>query len=137
MKKTSIIRKASVAALSVLLVASLLAGCSGNRSNAGNSQPSISDPKVETDPAVTKAEPLGKQQELTVISRGVSLDPNQKYPEGQSLDDNAYTKMLKEKFNIQIENTFTASAALYEVKEEAYSVYFPVERPLNRRCWYI
>ena len=65
---------------------------------------------------MTKAEPLGKQQELTVISRGVLLDPNQKYPEGQSLDDNAYTKMLKEKFNIQIENTFTASAADYQKK---------------------
>ncbi len=94
MKKSSIIKKASAAALSLALGASLLAGCASNNGNGGNTQPSADQ---STAPAETKADPLGKQSELTVISRGSWVDPNAKYPEGQSLEDNAYTRMLKEK----------------------------------------
>lgn len=107
--KSIIIKKASAAALSLALVASLLAGCSGNSGNGGNTQPSTSDPKMETASAETKVDPLGKQPELTVLSRGTWVDTHTKYPDGQSLEDNAYTRMLKEKFNIEIKNEFVAS----------------------------
>ncbi|MBW5447590.1 extracellular solute-binding protein [Cohnella sp. CFH 77786] len=101
-------RKASAAVLSMTLGVALLAGCTGK---GGEAQPSAeSKPAASASAsAETKADPLGKQPELTVVTRGVSLDPNQKYPDGQSLDDNAYTRMLKDKFNIQIENAFSAA----------------------------
>lgn len=103
MKKSSIIKKASAAALSFALGASLLAGCA---SKGDEVKPSASStPSSEQ----TKAEPLGKQSELTVISRGSWVDPNAKYPEGQSLEDNTYTRMLKEKFNIQVDYEFVAA----------------------------
>jgi putative aldouronate transport system substrate-binding protein len=104
MKKSIFIRKASAAALSLMLGASLLAGCTGK---GGDNQPSASsNPPASTD---TKADPFGKQPELTVLTRGTWTDPNTKYPDGQSLDDNAYTRMLKDKYNIEIKNDFVAS----------------------------
>ncbi|WP_424767351.1 hypothetical protein [Paenibacillus sp. sgz302251] len=98
-------KKVTYAALSMVLVV-VLAGCSGK---GGNDLPSNESTPATT--PVVNAEPLGKQSELTTITRGVPLDPNQKYPEGQSLEDNAYTRMLKEKFNIEVKNEFSASNA--------------------------
>jgi putative aldouronate transport system substrate-binding protein len=59
--------------------------------------------------AATKPNPLGKESKLITVTRGTASDPNQKFPKGQSLEDNAYTRMLKSKFNIQIKNQFVAS----------------------------
>ncbi len=88
------------------LAVSMMAGCS----TASTTQATAETAAEETTAAPAEVvDPLGKQAELTVITRGVALDPNQKYPEGQSLDDNAYTRMLKEQFNIEIKNDFSAA----------------------------
>lgn len=60
--------------------------------------------------ATAKTDPLGKEPKLITLTRSVSLDVNAKYPKGQTLEDNAYTRMLKAKFNIQIKNTFSAAS---------------------------
>ena len=110
MMKSSIIRKASAAALSLTLGASLLAGCTGKNGNGENAAtPRLLTASLRQPAAETKADPFGKQPELTVITRGTWTDPNTKYPDGQSLEDNAYTRMLKEKYNIEIKNEFVAS----------------------------
>lgn len=112
MKLSITIRKASVAALILTLGASLLAGCTGKDGDS-SSQPTASSSSSQpsssaSQSAAPAADPLGKQPELTVLTRGLLFDPNTEYPEGQTIDDNAYTRMLKEKFNIQLENSFTA-----------------------------
>ena len=106
--KSIIIKKVSVAALSLTLGASLLAGCTGKSGDATSTANQASTNKP-TATAETKVDPLGKQPELTVLSRGTWVDTFTKYPDGQSLEDNAYTRMLKEKFNIEIKNEFVAS----------------------------
>lgn len=107
--KSFIIKKASAIALSLVLVASLLAACTGNNGNNGkdgNTKPSSDEP---TPSAETQADPFGKQPELTVLTRGTWANPDAKYPDGQSLEDNAYTRNLKADYNIEIKNAFVAS----------------------------
>lgn len=105
--KSIFIKKASAAALALALGASLLAGCAGN---GGNNTPSAEPgASAETPPAVTQAEPFGKQPELTVISRGTWSNADAKYPDGQSMEDNAYTRKLKSDYNIEIKNAFVAA----------------------------
>jgi putative aldouronate transport system substrate-binding protein len=109
MVQSSFIRKASAAALALTLGASLLAGCSGNSGNSDNgSGNQTSDNQTQTT-TETKADPFGKQPELTVLTRGTWANPDAKYPDGQSLEDNAYTRKLKSDYNIEIKNAFVAS----------------------------
>lgn len=102
-------RKVTAVALSMAIGISLLAGCAGKDTQPSAESSSTASTGSTAASVEPKADPLGKQAELTVITRGVPLDPNQKYPEGQSLDDNAYTRMLKTDFNIEIQNSFSAS----------------------------
>lgn len=100
------LKKMLALALILALAVSMMAGCS----SATTTKAAESAAQETTAAAPEEAvDPLGKQPDLTVITRGVALDPNQKYPEGQSLDDNAYTRMLKEQFNIEIKNDFSAA----------------------------
>lgn len=100
------LKKTLALALILALAVSMMAGCS----SATTTKAAESAAQETTAAAPEEAvDPLGKQPDLTVITRGVALDPNQKYPEGQSLDDNAYTRMLKEQFNIEIKNDFSAA----------------------------
>lgn len=102
MKKKTMAQVAK-STLAMVLSISMLTGCSAL---SGNSVASSS-----ATASTVKAEPLGKQSQLTVLTRGVPLDPNQKYPTGQTLEDNAYTRMLKKDFNIDIQNTFSAATS--------------------------
>ncbi|MDD2533113.1 MAG: extracellular solute-binding protein [Eubacteriales bacterium] len=100
------LKKLLALVLTVAMSLALLAGCASTAgTTAAPAETTAATPAETTAPV----DPLGAQPELTVITRGVPLDPNQKYPEGQSLEDNAYTRMLKEKFNIEIQNEFAAS----------------------------
>lgn len=81
-------------AVSLALVATL-AACGGT--------------KEQTVKKIEKGDPLGKEAQLITVTRGTASDPNAKFPEGQTLDDNSYTRMLKEKFNIEVKNAFVAS----------------------------
>ncbi len=101
------LRKVLALTLTLAIAISILAGCAGTGTTTAATT-AAGETTAETTPAPTM-DPLGKQAELTVLTRGVPLDPNQKYPEGQSLEDNAYTRMLKDKFNIEIQNSFAAS----------------------------
>ncbi|OMD44520.1 hypothetical protein BSK56_22685 [Paenibacillus borealis] len=99
---------AATLSFALLLMGSLTA-CTGNADNGKSSSENSSNPASNNSAAEVPADPLGKQPQLTTLTRGVPLDPNQKYPDGQDVDDNAYTRMLKTKFNIEIKNAFTAS----------------------------
>lgn len=80
--------------LAVALVATL-AAC-GNNNNGGSV-------------VIEKGDPLGKYEELVTITRGAAIDPNMKYPAGQSISDNYYTQALKEKYNIEVKNAWEAT----------------------------
>lgn len=107
MKESSIIRKASVAALSLAIGASVLAGCTDKGGNTESAAPTKTASSSQS--AAPKADPFGKQSEPTVITRGTWTNPDAKYPDGQSLEDNAYTRKLKSDYNIEIKNAFVAS----------------------------
>lgn len=108
--------------LSLLMTASLFAGCGATGTTAQTTAAATAGEATtaaaggETTAAAAAADPLGKQPELTTITRGVLIDPNQKYPDGQTLEDNAYTRMLKDQFNIQVENSFSAAGTNYTQK---------------------
>lgn len=106
----SSMKKVYAVALSLVLVLSVvLTGCAGKSSNEPSSSENGTKASSNNSKAEAPADPLGKQPELTTLLRGVPLDPNQKYPDGQNVDDNAYIRMLKSKFNIEIKNAFAAS----------------------------
>lgn len=61
-------------------------------------------------------DPLGKLPEAVTIARAAFIDPNVTYPEGQTFQDNAYTRMLESQFNIKLENFFEAGDDNYSQK---------------------
>ncbi|WP_373230361.1 hypothetical protein [Cohnella sp.] len=112
MKESSIIRKVSVTALSLAICASLLAGCAGKGDSTQSSASSPAASSSASQPAASeepKADPFGKQPELTVLTRGTWSNADAKYPDGQSMEDNAYTRKLESDYNIKIENAFVAA----------------------------
>ena len=57
---------------------------------------------------------FGKYEETIVLSAGRYTQADPKLPEGDSYEDNAYTRYLKERLNVQIEDEFEASQDEYD-----------------------
>lgn len=83
------------------LSAAFLAGCGG---------------KAETPAAVAAAGdgPLGAYEETLVCAAGRSTIANPKFPEGDSYEDNAYTRYVKDVLNVEIRDEFEANGADYD-----------------------
>lgn len=102
-------RKKSV--ISVLLVSALLAGCAMS--------------SVETDPARTregmeqqyekaKTTPFGKYpREVTYTLGKMTSTNNSNLPEGETYENNAYTRYLKDMLNVQNINVFEEDSVTY------------------------
>lgn len=116
------VKQITAVIIALAVMATSLTGC-GNKNNSDSGSesseatatkaPAASDAQEETTVAV---DPLGKLPELTTITRAAFIDPNVTYPDGQSLGDNAYTRMLESQFNIKIENSFEAGSEDYSQK---------------------
>lgn len=64
---------------------------------------------------------LKKLSKLTTVYRGVASDATLKFPAGQSLGDNAYTRMLKKDFNILVRNSWTSADYSAKVNSSIFS----------------
>ena len=100
---------------SAILILTLLAGCSfgtGGMKKTDGDVPSVKD-RENWDIAETS--PLGKYPELVTYTLGqMKGTNNSNLPEGQTYEDNAYTRYLKKPLNVQNKNIFMESEERYD-----------------------
>lgn len=87
--------------LTFLGVAAVLAGCT--RKNVDNRPP------VEA-----SSGPLGAYEETLICGMGRGTIANPKFPEGDSYEDNAYTRYLKSMLNVEVQDDFEGNGADYD-----------------------
>lgn len=104
--------------LSMILILTLLTGCSFGPLGAKRTEKTDVDvPSAEGRENWNKAEtsPLGKYPELVTYTLGqMKGTNNSNLPDGQTYEDNAYTRYLKKTLNIQNENVFMESEERYD-----------------------
>lgn len=94
-------RRQAALALAAVWAAAALAGCTSRN--------------VDNQPPVPAGEgPLGAYAETLVCGMGRSTIANPKFPEGDSYEDNAYTRYLKDVLNVQVVDDFEANGADYD-----------------------
>lgn len=101
------IRKANriLAALLAALMTLSITACGGTPD----------DSKSETStPAAPVENPMAPYEEEVVVNMGRQTGTNPRLPDGDTFEDNAYTRFLTEQLNIKIQNTFEANGADYD-----------------------
>lgn len=68
----------------------------------------------QEDPVAAETGGLGAYDETLVCNMGRSTIANPKFPEGDSYEDNAYTRYLKEKLNVEVVDSFEANGEDYD-----------------------
>ena len=105
--------------LAVILCAILVitvTGC-GLKSGEGSKDTAVDNTAaVSGEVASETNDPFGAYEEPVTLTVGMSVDPNQTYPEGDSPTDNQYIRYIKEKLNINIKVIWTASTSDYAQK---------------------
>ncbi|MDR2748266.1 MAG: extracellular solute-binding protein, partial [Treponema sp.] len=89
----------------LLIGISLFTGC-GGRSSGGAAVP------VNTG----DRDPFGKYNEPLALTIGLSVDPNEEWPAGDSPVNNQYTRHIEEQLNIKVDVTWTSSSSDYAQK---------------------
>lgn len=104
--------------LSMIWILTLLTGCSFGSLGAERTEKTDVDvPSAEDRENWNKAEtsPLGKYPELVTYTLGqMKGTNNSNLPDGQTYEDNAYTRYLKKTLNIQNKNVFMESEERYD-----------------------
>jgi len=100
------------AALSVVLIAGMVAGCSGN----GDSSPSASGGTAETSGGATKEsdtlpETDGKFVPEVTLTNVRTLGDDVRFKNGETIDNNAFTKWMKERLGINVKYLWTTPVA--------------------------
>lgn len=93
------IRKVTSVGMAVIMLGMFFTGCSSKDGGEAT-------PKEKTEASTT---PYGKYDELVTYTIGKNTPGSPRLPEGDTYEDNAYTRYLKEVLNIQNENTFEAA----------------------------
>lgn len=57
---------------------------------------------------------LGAYEDTVICTMGRSTIANPKFPEGDTYEDNAYTRYLKERLNVEVEDEFEANGEDYD-----------------------
>ena len=107
MKQKQIIALVSATAL----VATALAGC--GKTSEGNTQKTAVG---EAEGTAKEDLPFSKYAETVKVHLGGSMNPNAKIPDGMSYEDNSYTRLLKEDFNIEVVYDWVASSSDFDEK---------------------
>ena len=107
MKQKQIIALVSATALA----ATALAGC-GKTSEESTQTTAVS----EAEGTAKEDLPLSKYPETVTVHLGGSLNPNAKIPDGMSYEDNSYTRLLKEDFNIEVVYDWVTSSSDFDEK---------------------
>ena len=107
MKQKQIIALVSATALA----ATALAGC-GKTSEESTQTTAVK----EAEGTAKEDLPFSKYAETVTVHLGGSMNPNEKIPDGMSYEDNTFTRLLKEDFNIEIVYDWVASSSDYDEK---------------------
>lgn len=93
--------------LAILLAATMLstmaASCGTQDKEPAQSKADNAASAAEGEKTEAKADPLGKYDETVIIRVGSVVDANTVFPEGETAEDNRYTRLVKEKLNIELE----------------------------------
>ena len=109
MKRKRYIKQAAVLALSVVTAVTASA-CGGTDSQSqSQSQSSIASESSDSG-TIDKME---KYTDTVVINTGRSIGSNLRLPDGDTVENNAYTRFLKEYLNIEIKDAFEAEGDDY------------------------
>ena len=114
MKQKQIIALVSATAL----VATALAGC-GKTSEENTQTTAVSTQTTAVSEAEGTAKedlPFSKYAETVTVHLGGSLNPNAKVPNGMSIEDNLYTRFLKDDLNIEVVYDWVASSSDFDEK---------------------
>jgi putative aldouronate transport system substrate-binding protein len=103
--------------LAVLLVAVSLAACSksGNSggNDAGGASPSAAGSSAAAGATETAAQeavdPFAKYDEPVEVTIGRAIDPNYKFDDNDTAENNVYTRWLKDRFNIVVKHAWEAA----------------------------
>lgn len=79
-----------------------VSACAKESGNTGESSGNNAENQVDTDPSAKYAQPVE-------ISIGRGINPNYKFEDGDTPDDNPYTRYLKENYNIVAKDAWSAS----------------------------
>lgn len=107
MKQKQIIALVSATALA----ATALAGC-GKTSEENPQTTAVK----EAEGTAKEDLPFSKYAETVTVHLGGSMNPNTKIPDGMSYEDNYYTRLLKEDFNIEVVYDWVASSSDFDEK---------------------
>lgn len=100
---------------SVILILTLLAGCSFGTGGTKKTDGDVSSVKDRENWDIAETSPLGKYPELVTYTLGqMKGTNNSNLPEGQTYEDNAYTRYLKKTLNVQNKNIFMESEERYD-----------------------
>lgn len=100
---------------SAILILTLLAGCSFGTGGTKKTDEDVSSVKDRENWDIAETSPLGKYPELVTYTLGqMKGTNNSNLPEGQTYEDNAYTRYLKKTLNVQNKNIFMESEERYD-----------------------
>ncbi|WP_336788404.1 extracellular solute-binding protein [Paenibacillus sp. MMO-177] len=110
--------KVMIAGLITLMLAAGLAACSNDAgSNTGNSEgnaePAASQTKT---PTAASADPFGKYEEPVTIHLVRTLDPNAKFDQGKSIENNDFLDEIKKQFNIEVKYDWISAPSDWDQK---------------------
>lgn len=100
---------------SAILIVTLLAGGSFGTGGTKKTDGDVSSVKDRENWDIAETSPLGKYPELVTYTLGqMKGTNNSNLPEGQTYEDNAYTRYLKKTLNVQNKNIFMESEERYD-----------------------
>ena len=100
---------------SAILILTLLAGCSFGTGGMKKTDGDVSSVKDRENWDIAETSPLGRYPELVTYTLGqMKGTNNSNLPEGQTYEDNAYTRYLKKTLNVQNKNIFMESEERYD-----------------------
>ncbi|AZS13505.1 extracellular solute-binding protein [Paenibacillus lutimineralis] len=109
--------------ITVMLMATLTA-CGGNKANTGANSPSNdtagnkagNTANANNEASSAALDPFGKYEEPVTLHLVRSLDPNLKFDEGKSVEDNQYLDEIKKQLNIEIVYDWISAPADWDQK---------------------
>ena len=100
---SKIFRRGIALAGAAALLAQTLSGCAGKAQATAESTVDLAN-----------ADPFGKYQEQVTYTMGRPIAQNSKMPEGDTYEDNAYTRLVEEQLNAVCVDEFEANGDAYE-----------------------
>jgi putative aldouronate transport system substrate-binding protein len=109
----------SLSMISVILVIALTLGACSSNNNQGEGTSTTSTSQTASDGSEERVAD-GKMKDEVVIAIPRSVDPNAKIdanlPQGDSIENNQFTRYIKEKVNVSFKSAWTTAPASFEQK---------------------